>query len=165
MPKYNASALVRTLRDRTGKEHHAVSDKSYLDIRSLERIENEDQSPSPSTLEAIMYAIEIPTEEFLYTQLDELTTDEIINRDILTQTLANGDIPAAQTMLNDLEKKTRSDTIVSHQFILSKKAEIMLKQGKPYEQVNSLIEEALSETYWNINENDISEATGCFPSR
>jgi transcriptional regulator with XRE-family HTH domain len=155
MPRYNAASLIGMLRKRIGMEREAISILGKLDESSLRRIENEKQHPKQKTLEALMDIINLPLDGFIYSLLDEHPMEVCLLCDRLTQSLDIPDIDLATSLLASIEILPTSKYSVLHQFILSKKARLWELQGKSANQILSLIDEGMAETYESFDDSDI----------
>jgi len=157
MPKYSTGLLVNGLRERIGLEREIIAEVSNLDEASMRRIESETQNPKLNTLKKLFEIIDLPIEGFIYPLLDELPMGALLLCDRLTQLLDMDDTVAAEAVLMQLEEYPKVETGVLTQFILSSKARLWEQQGKSIEEILPLIEEGMTETFYNFNDVDIAD--------
>jgi len=155
MAKYKTGSLVKQLRKRIGIKREIALKISKLDESNLHRIESEKQHPKAETLENLLKSIDLPMEGFYYSLLDYKSTEVYLLCDSLTQALDLHNFSLAEELLAKLEKLPYLDDGILRQFVLSKKAKLLLLQGEPSEDILSLIEKGLAETFENNNESDV----------
>jgi len=158
MARYNTASLVTMLRERTGLEREALLALSDLDDSSLRRIEDDKQHPKQKTLEMLMRTINVPLKGFVYPLLSDRSTADSILCDLLDQALDRCDIKIAEDYISQIDTLNGFDTGVYRQYKLSKKAHLWEMQDKSPEMIFPLIEEGLKETFYDLNDDEISKS-------
>ncbi|MDR2590143.1 MAG: XRE family transcriptional regulator [Oscillospiraceae bacterium] len=158
MSKYNTSALVNELRKRIGMEREALLRLSKIDESSLRRIENEQQHPSQNTLKKFVEAVDLPTDGFTNSILDELPMEVILLCDKLKQFLDMDDIISAELIMNRIDEQKTFENDVLKQFKLCCKAWLWELQEKPVDDILQLVKEGMLITFPNFKNADIATA-------
>ncbi|MCL2426384.1 MAG: transcriptional regulator [Oscillospiraceae bacterium] len=155
MSKYSTGSLVNALRERLGLEREAILELSLLDDSSLRRIESEKQNPKIETFEVLIKAVNIPPDGFIYSKLGSQPMEANFLYNQLSKALELNDINKAEKIIAKLEYMPGFDSGIPLQFMLSKKAHLWDLHGKPPKQIIPIIDEAIGETFQNVDINTL----------
>jgi len=129
-----------------------------LDKTSLVRIECGKLNPSQDTFVLLVKPLGVPQEGFVTHKIDNQRMRASLLRDYLGQALDFGNFEQAESILARLKEMEGFDSGVKRQFICSKEAQLLEQLGKPTSEIIPMIDEGMSITFGNYDENCIDGA-------
>ena len=153
MPNLDTGSKFRQLRARKGWQQQQLAESLEKYRPNIHRLEAGEKLPSLDAIDEVLYALDAPTDEFIYSAIETEDMATHALRHSLLSALERKSLDEAIPIYNQMAAiEGFKDNPVNHQFLLSQEARILEQQGQPADTIMPLVIQGLNKTYEELND-------------
>ena len=152
MPNLNTGITVQQLRRRKGWQREVLENSLLEYAPVVHRLERGDFLPRLEAIYEVLDTLETPTDEFIYSDLEDQDMATHALRHNLLSALERKNLEEALPIYKQMAAiEGFKDYQVNRQFLLSQEARILEQQDQPASKIMTLAIQGLNETYPNLD--------------